>query len=179
MDRTIRELDLGDINPVISYFLEADDDFLKIMGVDRKKLPAKGDWRKLFLEEFDRSISSKKSFYLIWMLDGKPVGHSNINKIEYENEAYMHLHLWDQDKRQSGNGEFFAGKCIAMYFKLFKLEKLFCEPHALNPGVNKMLKKIGFDLVKEYDTVPGGINFHQPVNRWVLPREKFIEPENG
>lgn len=179
MDRKIRELELGDINSVIGYFIDADDDFLKEMGVDREKLPTKGEWRKIFLEEFDRSISSKKSFYLIWLQDGKAVGHSNINKIDYGNEAYMHLHLWDQEKAQSGNGAYFAKRCVELYFKLFKLEKIFCEPNALNPGVNKTLEKIGFELLKEYDTVPGEINFHQTVNRWVLPKGKVVAPGKG
>ncbi len=179
MERNIRELDLGDMNPVIDYFLDADDEALKTMGVDREKLPEKGEWRIMLLEEFDRSISSKKNYYLIWLLDGKPVGHSNINKIAYEKEAYMHLHPWDRDNGQGGDRDYYARRCVALFFDLFKLERIVCEPNAEDAVVNRTLEKIGFELEKTYDTVPGSINFHQTVNRWVLPKEKFEKPDAG
>lgn len=37
-----------------------------------------------------------------------------------------------------------------------------------NPAPNKTLKKAGFELVKEYVTTPGPINFEQPVKLWCL-----------
>jgi RimJ/RimL family protein N-acetyltransferase len=107
-------------------------------------------------------------------LDNHPVGHSNINKIIYGDNAYMHLHLWNSVNRNRGNGICFIKECITTYFNEFDLHNLYCEPYAFNPAPNKILANIGFELVKQYDTTPGWINFHQTVNRWVLSREKWM-----
>ena len=143
------------------------------MGVDLKKLPPLEDWRRIMLEDLDRSPTHKQCYYLIWELDGCPVGHSNINKIRFGNEAYLHLHLWEPQKRQSGHGTYLIRESIGRYFEKFNLQNLYCQPYALNPAPNKILAKIGFEFVQQYDTIPGWINFHQTINRWVLSHEKW------
>ena len=175
MSGNIRELGAKDVDPIIRYFLQADHGFLREMGVEPKKLPHADDWRSLMLEDLDRSRPHKKFYYLIWELEGCPVGHSNINKIIFGNEAYLHLHLWEPGKRRSGYGTDFVRESICRYFENFDLQKLFCEPSAMNPAPNRTLAKIGFELVKKYDTTPGWINFHQTVNRWVLSKEKWLQ----
>ncbi len=145
------------------------------MGVDPEKLPNHRDWRKLILDDLSHTIPNRQFYYLIWQINSRPVGHSNINKIVYGDHAYMHLHLWDHEKRHIGNGTYFIRACIGTYFKKFKLKKLFCEPHAYNPAPNKTLARAGFELVKKYETTPGWINFHQKVNRWTLSREKWLQ----
>jgi [ribosomal protein S5]-alanine N-acetyltransferase len=60
---------------------------------------------------------------------------------------------------------------IPYYFNKFNLKKLYCEPYALNTAPNKTLKKSGFSFVKEYETIPGWISFHQPVRRWCMNAE--------
>lgn len=145
------------------------------MGVEQKKLPRPEDWRKLLLEDLDRAIPHKHYYYLIWELEGCPVGHSNINKIVFGQEAYLHLHLWEPGKRRSGHGTSFIRESIDRYFENFDLQNLFAEPYAMNPAPNKILAKIGFEFLKQYDVIPGWINFHQTVNRWGLSREKWLQ----
>jgi hypothetical protein len=53
---------------------------------------------------------------------------------------------------------------------MLKLKSLFCEPNAFNIGPNRTLQKAGFKYVKTHMTVPGPLNFHQAVTRWVLER---------
>lgn len=86
----------------------------------------------------------------------------------------MHLHFWNPENRGKGNGEYFIRECIPHYFKNFDLQNIFCEPYAFNPAPNRILAKIGFKLEKSYETIPGWINFHQVVNRWVLSQEKWL-----
>jgi RimJ/RimL family protein N-acetyltransferase len=83
------------------------------------------------------------------------------------------LHLWQNDKRQKGNGTCFVELSLPFYFSNFKLKKLFCEPYALNDAPNNTLKKAGFSLIKQYETTPGLFNFNQLVNRWCLDVEKY------
>jgi RimJ/RimL family protein N-acetyltransferase len=85
----------------------------------------------------------------------------------------MHLHMWRKDVRKNGHGLELMRMSIPYYFNEFKLKTLYCEPYALNEAPNKTLPKLGFDFVKRYDTIPGWISFHQPVNRWKLDEDKF------
>ena len=85
----------------------------------------------------------------------------------------MHLHLWNNNSRQKGWGTTFVIKTIPFYFEKFDLQKLYCEPYALNPAPNKTMERIGFKFVKTYRTIPGWLNFEQQVNLWEMTLEKF------
>lgn len=160
---------------IVDYFVNGDAKFLNGMGVDPKKLPSRQSWLATLYENHARPYKDKNIFYVIWHLDEKPIGHSNINKIIFGQEAYMHLHMWLADTRQQGLGQELVKQSLPYYFKEFQLQNLFCEPYALNPGPNKTLKKLGFDFIKEYETIPGLISFQQPVNRWCLSASRYRE----
>ena len=158
---------------IVDYFRNGDEAFHLAMGVDRARLPGREEWLGILYDNHSRPIDKKDFFYVIWLYDHKPIGHSNINKIKYGEEAYMHLHMWRSEIRAHGLGTQLVRKSIPYYFSQFQLENLWCEPYALNPAPNKTLKNLGFELEKTYDTIPGWISFHQPVNRWCLSRRKF------
>ena len=69
---------------------------------------------------------------------------------------------------KKGLGLDFLKLTIPYYFKNFRLQKLICEPYAENTAPNSILKKLGFEFVRTYDTIPGWINFEQTVNRYEL-----------
>lgn len=169
---SVRQLAITDHQTIIDYFLQADEDFLQAMGVDPAKLPSKKQWLNTLNSDFYLQPEQKQFFYIIWLLNNQPVGHSNINKITFGEEAYMHLHLWRKDKRQKGMGTPFLKLTIPYFFDTFQLKKLYCEPSAFNLAPNKTLQTLGFDFIQSYDTIPGWVNFFQTVNRWCLSREK-------
>lgn len=173
MKLSVREIQADDVEKIVDYFLQADAEFLKGMGADKSKLPQREEWIKKLEFEFEKSFENKEFYYIIWLIDKQPVGHSNIHKIEVGNKATMHLHLWKNDKRKNGLGLKFLNLSLPLYFENFKLKKLICEPSAENVAPNKVLKKIGFELVKTYDTTPGWINFHQTVNKYEFSKEKL------
>lgn len=173
MQRRVRELVAEDIRLIVDYFHGAETNFLRGMGVDPEKLPDPDHWERMIAEDLHQPPAAKQFCYLIWEMDDKPVGHSNINKIVHGDHACMHLHLWQRGNRQSGNGSWFVRESIPYYFNSFALQRLFCEPFALNPGPNKTLPKCGFSFVETYEGIPGWINFHQQVNRWVLRKEDW------
>lgn len=170
---SVRELRAGDIDAIADYWLHADPAFLQGMGVDLAKLPEREEWRQMLTEQLTTPLKEKKSYALIWEVDGMAVGHSNINKIVYGREAYMHLHLWDPEVRKKGYGVQFIRLSLPYYFKNYELQTLYCEPYALNPAPNRTLERAGFRLLKEYMTTPGWINFEQPVRLWAMSREAF------
>ena len=170
---SVAELTISDFELVVDYFLEAKESFLHQMGVDVSKLPQKEEWLKLLEDEFHRPLQERKFYYLTWLVNDIPVGHSNINKIVFVEEAYMHLHMWHREKRQKGMGYEFVKMCLPYYFDSFQLMRLYCEPSAFNPSPNKTLEKLGFGFIRRYDTTPGWINYYQTVNRWCLERLDF------
>lgn len=172
---SVRPLEKKDFETIVDYFLNSDLLFLLNMGVDERKLPSRDNWLKLLEEDYNNPIKEKKFYYLIWLLNNKPVGHSNLNKIYFGVQANMHIHLWDLKNRQKGIGHEFVKLSLPHFFENFKLKNLYCEPYAFNPAPNKVLKQLGFDFIKGYETIPGWINFQQKVNKWCLDYNKYIK----
>jgi RimJ/RimL family protein N-acetyltransferase len=172
MTRAIRPLKLDEAHLVINYFLKADHQFLNSLGVDPEKLPAYDEWHRVFEQDFGRPLENRRFFYVLWEIDGQPVGHSNISDIVYGQEAYMHLHVWHPAKRKQGNGSYFVRESIKTYFRTFNLQTLFCQPYSLNPAPNKTLAKVEFEFLGTYEITPGWINFQQSINKWRLTRDQ-------
>lgn len=170
---SVREIQSRDIPCIIDYWLGSDDVFLRDMGVDITKIPARGQWESMLSEQLSQPYEEKKSYCMIWEVNGAAAGHSNVNKIIFGKEAFMHLHLWHNNTRKKGAGSMFVKMTLPYFFENLKLDKLYCEPYALNPAPNKTLEKTGFTFVKNYITTPGWINFEQPVNLWELSRESL------
>lgn len=172
---SVRKQNLEDIPLIVDYFLNADTDFLLKMGVEQSKLYERTYWLSLLNDNLNETDENKKLYYITWLIDNKPVGHCNINKIITNEEAYMHLHLWQNNTRHKGLGLEFLKLSIPIFFQVHNLKRLYCEPYALNAPPNKALSKFGFAFLKEYETTPGVFNFHQLVNRWCLSKETLSE----
>ena len=170
---SVRELTKLDIDLVVNYWLTADDTFLEGMGVDLTKMFNRAAWIAMLQKQLDTPIEEKQSYCLIWLVDGKPIGHSNVNKIIFGQEAYMHLHIWYPDARGKGYGVDLIKLSLPYFFKNLQLKKLYCEPYALNASPNKTMEKVGFSFVKEHITIPGTLNFEQPANLWELTYDNF------
>jgi RimJ/RimL family protein N-acetyltransferase len=170
---SVREIQKEDIDPLIHYWLNAELSFLESMGVDISKMQSQDKWEEMLTEQLNQSYNEKKYYCLIWLLDGKAIGHSNVNKIIFGQEAFMHLHIWENGIRKKGIGRALVKMSLPLFFKNMELKKIYCEPYALNPAPNKVLEKVGFEFVKSYITTPGWLNFEQPVNLWELSYEKY------
>ncbi|GGK67911.1 GNAT family N-acetyltransferase [Rufibacter glacialis] len=173
MKLSLRQLQPADITTITHYWLTSDAAFLEGMGVDLTKLPSPEEWSQMLTEQINTPLAQKQSYCLIWEVDGNAVGHSNVNKIVWGEEAYLHLHLWFPEGRKSGFGTELLKRTLPHFFLDLHLQRIYCEPYALNPAPNKTLEKVGFHLEKEYITTPGWINFEQPVKRWVMHRVQF------
>ena len=170
---SIRELTPADIDPITDYWFAADRDFLQAMGADIDKLPTREQWKAMLAKQIGQDYPEKKSYCLIWLVDGEPVGHSNVNQISFGHEAHMHLHIWHANGRAKGYGAKLVKLGLPYFFENLQLQKIICEPYALNPAPNKTLAKVGFRFIREYITTPGFINFEQPVTRWEITREQW------
>jgi len=90
---SVREIESSDIEHICDYWLNASPAALKDMGVDFALMPDRDSWRKMLQEQIETPIQEKRSYCMIWLIDGQPVGHCNVNKIIFGLQAYMHLHL--------------------------------------------------------------------------------------
>ena len=168
----VRPLTAEDIPYIEKYWRTRSPETLVLMGVDAEKLQPV-DFNSVVGDQLSLPIENRSNFYVIWMMDGKPIGHSNVGKLSFGEEATMHLHVWDAEQRQRGVGTAMVLKSLKLYFDTLQLKRVICEPNALNEAPNKTLTRAGFDFIKRYEPEPGYINFPHTQNRWEMSKEKF------
>lgn len=168
MSLAVREMRVDQVGLVVDYFHTATLEHLEMLGVDPTRLPPRGDWCARYAAEYDKPVRERRTLLVGWELDGIVVGFSSADKIVYGAQAHMHLHVINQQHRGSGIGSACVRKTADFYFEALALKLLFCEPNAFNLAPNRTLQSAGFRYVKTYRTVPGPLNYHQAVTRWVL-----------
>lgn len=160
-----------DYERMIAYFLGADRPYLEGMGVDPARLPDRDAWLSRLLPDLQRQDQDKQAFYVSWRCDDVVIGHSNINRIRYAQDAYAHLHIWHPKWRKASLGTELFRRSVNLFLERFRLARLYCEPFAHNPAPNRVLTRLGFRLLETYRTVPGAIAFEQEVSRYVIERQ--------
>jgi len=126
-----------------------------------------------YAADYRKSIQDREFILLVWETDGEQVGFSTADKIRFGHEAHMHLHIVHPQRRRAGTGLRCVQESVRLYFELLQLERLFCEPNAFNVAPNRTLQQAGFRYVKTHMTVPGRLNYHQAVTRWVIDASRL------
>jgi RimJ/RimL family protein N-acetyltransferase len=172
MALTVREMVRSETDIIIEYFQNSTPEHLEMLGVDPTRFPPVGPWRERLHRECELPIDCRAVVLVVWLADDRPVGFSTSDKIAYGEQANMHLHVIEPERRNRGLGAECVRRSVDIYFDRLKLKRLFCEPNAFNVAPNRTLQKAGFKYLKTHMTVPGPFNFHQAVNRWVIEREQ-------
>jgi RimJ/RimL family protein N-acetyltransferase len=167
---TVREMQLAEVDIRINYFHDASDEYLRLLGVDRLLLPTRESWRAFYREDYARPIRERANYSLVWQQDGQVVGFSSTDRIDFGNEAFMHLHVVKSALRSTGLGTQFVRLSANAYFEALELKRLFCEPNAFNIAPNRTLQRAGFRYLFTHEAQPSSINFPQVTTRWVLER---------
>lgn len=170
MTITVRLMTAAESDLIVDYFTGATPEHLETLGVDPTRLPDPDAWRRRYEREFQLPLEQRSSVLVSWLVDDEPVGFSTADKIVRGDHASMHLHIVDADRRHAGIGARCVRDTADLYFEVLELKRLYCEPNAFNVAPNRTLQKAGFSYVKTHLTVPGPLNFHQAVTRWVLQR---------
>lgn len=171
MKIAVREMELSEVSSIIGYFHEASPEHLELLGVDPTRLPARERWLDYYTRQYALPIDRRAIFAVTWILNGVQIGFSTADRIVYGEQAYMHLHIISPDKRRTGLGTECVRASVDLYFEVLKINQLICEPNAYNVAPNRTLQNAGFLYVKTHFTVPGPLNFHQPVTRWRQKRK--------
>lgn len=172
MSIEVREATSAEVPLIEQYWASRTDEELIKMGVDIEKF-RNVDMGLLIQKDLEVPYEQKGTYYLICFLHGNPVGHTNVGKIAFGEEAFMHLHIWHPEKRRSGVGRTMIFQALKFYFDNLQLKRVLCEPNAFNEAPNKTLLKVGFTFLFQHECVPGFINFFQPVNRYEMTREQY------
>ncbi len=170
---TVRELSINDIGAITDYWLNSDRNFLQSIGVDLSKLPDRKTFTDMLTRQYYLPITEKYSCCLIWEYDNIPIGHCNTNPTRYGKDAFLHLHIWEPVMRRKGSGAILLKKSLSFFFERLEIQTLYSEPFAGNTAPINTLAKAGFRFVQEYRTIPGSINFEQPVQRWEMTRTEY------
>ena len=172
---SVRAMTEPEVDLIIDYFHAAPREHLELIGVDPALLPEPQAWRSYYAATFQQPVETRETLLLTWLDDERPVGFSSADKIAYGDRAHMHLHVTTPGDRRRGLGVEAVKRSVALYFEQLKLKRLFCEPHALNAAPNRTLRSAGFRYLKTHITVPGPLNFRQPVTRWVITRPARLD----
>jgi RimJ/RimL family protein N-acetyltransferase len=170
MALSVREMKLSEAELVVDYFHRSSPEHLEMLGVDPTRLPRRADWLERFQREYSLPIEQRTGLILIWLWGDRPVGFSTCDKIVFGDRANMHLHVVEPERRKQGVGTECVRRSVDIYFDRLRLKSLFCEPNAFNVAPNRTLQSAGFKYLKTHMTVPGPLNYHQAVTRWVVER---------
>jgi RimJ/RimL family protein N-acetyltransferase len=164
---SIRPMELSDFAVRISYFHDADDEYLARLGVDRALLPDPVEWRARFAANLALPSEQRSEYGVVWELDGMLVGFSTADQIQFGAEAHMHLHIVDPERRAAGLGARFVAQTAVHDCDALRLARLYCEPNAFNLAPNRALQRAGFRYVRSRRCRPSPMNTHQTTTIWL------------
>ena len=93
---------------------------------------------------FERAQLDKNTRYLIFELQGRPVGFVSFTNIDQKNsKCYWAFYIGEEDIPQ-GTGAFMEFFAIEYAFEVLRIRKLYCEVFVFNSSVIKLHNKFGF-----------------------------------
>lgn len=141
---SIREIQIGDIEKIISYWRDTSADDLARLG---ETTPPNESENRIFLQWFhdsNPSLEEASEDIIIWEVEGEAVGYSTLKQVKLPDYGQLHIHMWSEEMRGKGFGALLF--CLsALHFRTkYRILNLYCRPKADNQMPNRMLKKIGF-----------------------------------
>lgn len=168
---TIREMDLSEVGIILDYFYSLSPEHLEKLGIDSARFLSRENWKQFCEHDYAQPIEQRANYRILWLSGNTPVGFSTADTINFGRDAKMHLHVLNPENRNKGIGTKCVRNSVEKYFETLNLKHLYCEPNAFNIAPNRTLQKVGFKFLKTHETIPGSLNFHQVVNRWVFERD--------
>ena len=131
MTPSVREMTVVEFDLIIEYFLGSTPEHLEMLGVDPMWLPAPEAWRERFRRESALPIERRAWIIVIWLLDNRPVGFSTSDKITFSEQANMHLHVTDAERRHQGIGSGMRAAQLRHLFRTAEVETAFLRAKCL------------------------------------------------
>ena len=171
MQLTVRPFASDDIAGYVAYITEMSTAESERIGLAVDLLPPAEQMQAALAASLLEPIDRVRSFMLAWCVDGTVIGHSSVKDIVMGESGRMHLHMWRSDLRGKGYGPPLFCLAALDFYHRFDFQNIICEPKADNPMPNRMLRKIGFPLLKTYVGASSEISVVCEVNRYDIRRE--------
>jgi hypothetical protein len=160
----VRPLAPAEIHHIVDYLVGSSPADRERMGL--ANVPPREALAQAYLEACTTPEQDAKSFYLVWLVDDRPIGFSSLKGIVRGEHAGMHLHIWDASLRGKGHGALLFCLSALEFHRRFQLKSLVCEPRSTNPMPNRMLAKIGFPLLRTYVGASSELSAVAELNRY-------------
>lgn len=171
MQLTVRPFASGDIAGYITYVSQMPKADSERIGLAVDRLPPAERMAADLAASLAEPIDHVRSFMLAWCVDGTVIGHSSLKDIVTGESGRMHLHMWRSDLRGKGYGPSLFCLAALDFFERLEVRSIICEPKADNPMPNRMLRKIGFPLLKTFVGASSEISVVCELNRYDIRRD--------
>jgi RimJ/RimL family protein N-acetyltransferase len=164
-----RELKVQDIPLIVGYWQSLAPDDITRMYIDAAKLHSSDEMEARLLKVLETPPAERQADPLLWEVNQKTVGFTNLNNIERGEQASIHLHMFNAQNRGKGYGRRLFMLSVQKYLRRHQLKKVICEPAATNAGPNGLMRALGFPIERTYLTkTPSAICFEHEVNRYEI-----------
>jgi RimJ/RimL family protein N-acetyltransferase len=179
MNPSIRDLQLPDIPILSNYWSSLTPADLTRMSIIAEKLPTPAEFQARLAKLIPIPLIERQADPLIWLIDNKPVGFTNLNNIQRPGQGDIHLHMIDAGMRGKGYGQKLFMMSVNEYFKRHGLRKIICQPSAKNPAPNKLMAALKMPILKTYTTIPSVLTFEHEVNRYEFQPSNAQSPKGA
>lgn len=153
----LRDLEPGDIDALVAYWVDADPAYLDFLGVDRVKLGTADDIRARFASMVRSGDPDQDRLVLVSTVDGVVTSYTNFHFVSPD-ENYMHAHIIRPAARGKGLASSSFANLMRIVFREFpQVEKLLFVTQPHNDGINRMLAKVGLTFERRYYDEPDGL----------------------
>lgn len=109
-------------------------------------------------------------FCLVGDVAGKPSGNVMINELVPEEEALVHVHIWDPTLRRTGIASELASDVFTYFFNAFNLKRLILQVPTENAPVIRLLESLGLKSEGTFFGRAAPVCKEGPYARFVITR---------
>ena len=175
----LRDLEPGDIEALVAYWVDADDEYLDFLGVDREKLGTADDIRQRFASLVRTGDPDQERVAFVSTLDGVVTSYTNLHFVSPD-ENYMHAHIIRPGARGKGLASSSFANLMGIVFREFpQVDQLLLVTQPHNEGINRVLTKVGLNFERRWYDEPDGLPRPGWFNVFTFTRqmvEAFLAP---
>ena len=159
MTLTVREMTAAETDLIVEYFLNSTPEHLEMLGVDPTRFPPAASWRERLRREAALPIEQRSAVLVIWLSDDQPIGFSTADKISFGEQANMHLHVIDLERRHQGIGADCVRRSVDLYFETIEAEAAFLRTARVQRGAQSHAAEGRFQVSQDAYDRAGAVQF--------------------
>lgn len=134
----LRDLDPGDVDPIVRFWYESGDDFFRYLGIDHDRLGTVAATQNRFLRAIRTGHPDQANIAFAIEINGDFAGYTLLNRYSPQ-VNYSHWHITNPGLRSLGVSTALYPHRIRTYFEVASLERLTHQTRTGNLAVNRML----------------------------------------